>query len=346
MTELEFGGRLKQYRKAKNMTQQELADRLGVSNKSVSRWESGSYPDIATLAPLAKALGVTVDDLLGETPSLRSLERADWQNLLSFAFAIGGGVLFFLLNLFVPAIICYLIYLGCMAYGVYLQNHYTYHSKWFHRANLVMDFFVNLELLASPVGFVVTGTVIQGASTYLLSMLSNGVWFYAILILLFWLLLAAGLTAITARFIKRGSIHPIPQLRLALNREYFSWRKALPALSPVLLTLYWCLFYFRTSLPEFLYRAQSTYSNILLVILVVLTVVYLLLIKRPWMLISAGGMLLGCLFIQGTLTYWSSYPYTHTQFGRPSWITFVLAAVLAAFYLLCCFVGVKKKTDN
>lgn len=346
MTELEFGGRLKQYRKAKNMTQQDLADRLGVSNKSVSRWESGSYPDVATLVPLAKVLGVTVDDLLGEPTTFRTLERADWQNLLSFAFAVGGGILFFLLNLFVPSLICYLIYLGCMAYGVYLQNHYTYHSKWFQRTNLLMDFFVNLELLVSPVGFVVTGTVIQGASTYLLSMLSNGVWTYAILILLFWLLSAAGLTAVTAHFIKRGGIPSIPQFRLTLNREQFSWRKALPALCPVLLTLYWCLFYSSTSLPEFLYRLQGTCFNILLVILVVLTVVYLPLIKRPWMLISAGGMLLGCLFMQGTLTNWASYPYTHTRFARPSWATFVLAAALAVFYLLCCFVGVKKGGTN
>jgi hypothetical protein len=233
-----------------------------------------------------------------------------------------------------------------MAYGVYLQNHYTYHSKWFHRTNLVMDFFVNLELLVSPVGFVVTGTVIQGASTYFLSMLSNGVWTYAILILLFWLLSTAGLTAVTAHFIRRGGIPSITQFRLTLNREQFSWRKALPALCPVLLTLYWCLFYSSTSLPEFLYRAQSTCSTILLVILVILTVVYLPLIKRPWMLISAGGMLLGCLFMRGTLTNWAIDPYTHTRFARPSWATFVLAAALAVFYLLCCFVGVKKGGTN
>lgn len=41
MTEMEFAERLKRFRKAKNLTQQELADQLGVSNKSVSRWESG-----------------------------------------------------------------------------------------------------------------------------------------------------------------------------------------------------------------------------------------------------------------------------------------------------------------
>lgn len=36
-----FSERLKRYRKEKNLTQQQLADALGVSNKSVSRWESG-----------------------------------------------------------------------------------------------------------------------------------------------------------------------------------------------------------------------------------------------------------------------------------------------------------------
>ena len=42
MTELEFGDRVRKYRKSKNLTQQDLAERLGVSDKSVSRWENGS----------------------------------------------------------------------------------------------------------------------------------------------------------------------------------------------------------------------------------------------------------------------------------------------------------------
>lgn len=357
MTELEFGERLKQYRKAKNMTQQELADRLGVSNKSVSRWESGSYPDVAILGPLAKALGVTVDDLLGETPPLRSLERADWQNLLSFAFAIGGGILFYLLNLFVPSLICYLIYLGCMAYGVYLQKHYTYHSRWFHRANLLMDFFVNLELLASPVSFVVAGTAIQGASSYLLAMLSNGVWLYAALIFLFWLLLATGLTAVTARFVRRGSSPPVPEIsrvRVVLSRDLFSWKKAVPALCPVLLTAYWCVFYSPNALPEPLYRAQKDWFYILLAVLAIFTVVYLLRVKHPRMLLPAGVMLLGSIGSTGCLSRWAYStradtivpsiahpPGTYVTFGRPGWALFVLMAVLIAFHLLCCFARVE-----
>ena len=41
MSEAGFAERLKRYRREKGMTQQELADELGVSNKTISRWESG-----------------------------------------------------------------------------------------------------------------------------------------------------------------------------------------------------------------------------------------------------------------------------------------------------------------
>ena len=147
MTEQEFGSRLRQYRKEKKMTQQELADALGVSNKSVSRWESGGYPDVALLGPLAAALGVTVDDLLGTRGPVRTLTRADWQSLLSFAFTLGGGILFFALCLFTPVPLAYLLYIAAMAYGVYFQRHYAYRSSWFYLTNLVMDFFVNFRLV-------------------------------------------------------------------------------------------------------------------------------------------------------------------------------------------------------
>ena len=68
MTEMEFAERLKRYRKAKNYTQQELADLLGVSNKSVSRWESGGIANMrrSKISLLAKVLkispAVLIDD--------------------------------------------------------------------------------------------------------------------------------------------------------------------------------------------------------------------------------------------------------------------------------------------
>ena len=52
-------------RRDRGMTQRELAEAIAVTDKAVSRWETGKgYPDVETLAPLAEALGVTVGDLL------------------------------------------------------------------------------------------------------------------------------------------------------------------------------------------------------------------------------------------------------------------------------------------
>jgi len=50
------------------MTQQQLADELLVTNKAVSKWETGSgLPDIAILPTLASVLGVTTDDILSNS---------------------------------------------------------------------------------------------------------------------------------------------------------------------------------------------------------------------------------------------------------------------------------------
>ncbi len=52
-------------RKAKNMTQKELADRLSVSDKTISKWERGAgCPDIDSINNLAEVLGVNVTDIL------------------------------------------------------------------------------------------------------------------------------------------------------------------------------------------------------------------------------------------------------------------------------------------
>ena len=63
---LQIGTTVAQARRAKNLTQEALADLLGVSAAAVSKWETNaSYPDITLLSPLARALGLTVDALLG-----------------------------------------------------------------------------------------------------------------------------------------------------------------------------------------------------------------------------------------------------------------------------------------
>ena len=61
----EFGEFLYKLRKEKGMTQAELAEKLGVTNKAVSKWETGeAMPETALLLPIAQIFGVTVDELL------------------------------------------------------------------------------------------------------------------------------------------------------------------------------------------------------------------------------------------------------------------------------------------
>lgn len=63
--ELPIGKIIFDLRKKKGATQEQLADAVGVSVPAVSKWETGnSYPDITLLIPIARYLGVTVDDLL------------------------------------------------------------------------------------------------------------------------------------------------------------------------------------------------------------------------------------------------------------------------------------------
>lgn len=65
MDNLQTGKLIQELRKQKGFTQQQLADMLNLSNKTISKWESGSgSPDISNLPPLADALGVSVDELL------------------------------------------------------------------------------------------------------------------------------------------------------------------------------------------------------------------------------------------------------------------------------------------
>ena len=59
------GAYLAALRKARGMTQQEAADQLGVSNKTVSKWENGkSYPDIHSLLLLSALFDVSLDQLI------------------------------------------------------------------------------------------------------------------------------------------------------------------------------------------------------------------------------------------------------------------------------------------
>ena len=63
------GAAIRSLREGRGMTQAELAERIGVSSKTVSKWETArGLPDIALLQPLSRALGVSVIELMNGEP--------------------------------------------------------------------------------------------------------------------------------------------------------------------------------------------------------------------------------------------------------------------------------------
>ena len=64
-----IGKNIKKLRTAKNITQEQLASSLHISNQAVSKWEKEqAFPDISLLPMLADCFGVTMDELFGYRP--------------------------------------------------------------------------------------------------------------------------------------------------------------------------------------------------------------------------------------------------------------------------------------
>ncbi len=85
---------IKRLREASGMTQGELAEQLGVSDKAVSKWETGKgYPDIALVEPLAQALHISVIELIsGENISNTNLSL-NMRKVKFFVCPICGNVI-------------------------------------------------------------------------------------------------------------------------------------------------------------------------------------------------------------------------------------------------------------
>ncbi len=65
MDQIKTGKFIAELRKANNLTQQQLGDKIGVTNKTISRWENGNYmPDIEMLQILSQEFKVSVNELL------------------------------------------------------------------------------------------------------------------------------------------------------------------------------------------------------------------------------------------------------------------------------------------
>ena len=79
MNPINVGDRISKLRAEKNMTQAELAEKLGVSDKAVSKWEvGGCYPDVTLLPQLSDLFGVSIDYILRGQPRTIQHLKSGW----------------------------------------------------------------------------------------------------------------------------------------------------------------------------------------------------------------------------------------------------------------------------
>ncbi|PKM88823.1 MAG: hypothetical protein CVU85_03505 [Firmicutes bacterium HGW-Firmicutes-10] len=94
----DIGKRIKQRRTELNLTQQELADQLQVTNKAISKWETGEgYPDISILNELSSVLKISTDDLLGSVYQKIEVSKKFDLNLIYKMILLGSVPLIYLL---------------------------------------------------------------------------------------------------------------------------------------------------------------------------------------------------------------------------------------------------------
>lgn len=76
MDQQKIGRFLKELRKAKNLTQEQLAERLNISGRTVSRWETGNnMPDISLLVELAEFYNVSIPEIIDGERKSETMEK-------------------------------------------------------------------------------------------------------------------------------------------------------------------------------------------------------------------------------------------------------------------------------
>lgn len=134
MDQIKTGKFIATLRKEKDLTQEQLGEKLGVTNKTISRWENGNYmPDIEMLSLLSKEFDVSINELIsGERFLEEDFKKAADNNLVTAlnnsAFTLKEKIAFFkkkwLREHITTIVLCIVLWIGIMLW-VALNNSYA-----------------------------------------------------------------------------------------------------------------------------------------------------------------------------------------------------------------------------
>ena len=126
MDQIKIGTFLKLLRKEMNLTQEQLAEQLGVSNRTVSRWENGNnMPDISLLSEIAEFYDVSIPELIyGERKSENMREEAKEvaETMSDYAKAEKETLVKSIRNMSLIGLIALIIYMVLGRTSVYDRN--------------------------------------------------------------------------------------------------------------------------------------------------------------------------------------------------------------------------------
>ncbi len=75
---MNIGQQIAKYRKDKRLTQEQLGEAVGVTSRTVSKWETGlSLPDVVLIPPISSALGITLDELFDIKPKEKQKDLSE-----------------------------------------------------------------------------------------------------------------------------------------------------------------------------------------------------------------------------------------------------------------------------
>ena len=126
MDQIKIGKFIAALRKEKGLTQEQLGEKLGVTNKTVSRWENGNYmPDVEMLSLLSREFGVTINELItGERLATEDFKKAADDNLVtalnSSTFTLKEKITFFkkkwMREHIATIVLCFVAWVGVMVW--------------------------------------------------------------------------------------------------------------------------------------------------------------------------------------------------------------------------------------
>lgn len=121
MDNIKFGKFIRESRQSKGLTQKQLAEKLHVSDKTVSKWENGAgFPDIKILEPLAECLGVSLIELMqGERVAEPEIDREEAEQIVARTISQSKQAeewqrRMWKVKVLLGACICGILYLACV----------------------------------------------------------------------------------------------------------------------------------------------------------------------------------------------------------------------------------------